>query len=157
MLSPGASSFFCAIPHLEIHAEHMEFDALLPHSKSMWTSHKGTSARKRFSTTLVQVERLSNYASTDRQSEESFFSALFSVSWSKFGAAEILPPVHREDLCVLVSTEKENIELDPYLNARIDPRSWKPTLFQLALQTMFYKQLKLPHFFLLPLLPGMCS
>lgn len=84
----------------EIHAEHMEFDALLPHSKSMWTS--------RFSTTLVQVEILSNYASThtrtvDRQSEESFFSSLFSVSWSKFGAAEILPPVHREDLCVLVS------------------------------------------------------
>lgn len=81
----------------------MEFDALLPHSKSMWTS-----ARKRFSTTLVQVEILSNYASThtrtvDRQSEESFFSSLFSVSWSKFGAAEILPPVHREDLCVLVS------------------------------------------------------
>lgn len=65
----------------------------------------------------VQVEILSNYASThtrtvDRQSEESFFSSLFSVSWSKFGAAEILPPVHREDLCVLVSTEKENIELE---------------------------------------------
>ncbi|WJX28824.1 NADH:ubiquinone reductase (H(+)-translocating) [Trifolium repens] len=35
---PDASSFFCAIPHLEIHTEHMEFDALLPHSKSMWTS-----------------------------------------------------------------------------------------------------------------------
>ncbi|KAK2396251.1 NADH dehydrogenase subunit [Trifolium repens] len=37
-LMPDASSFFCAIPHLEIHTEHMEFDALLPHSKSMWTS-----------------------------------------------------------------------------------------------------------------------
>lgn len=80
-ISNAGRFLFCAIPHLEIHAEHMEFDALLPHSKSMWTSHKGTSARKRFSTTLVQVERLSNYASTDRQSEESFFSALFSVSW----------------------------------------------------------------------------
>ncbi|MCI43915.1 hypothetical protein A2U01_0065154, partial [Trifolium medium] len=34
----GRFLFFCAIPHLEIHAEHMEFDALLPHSKSMWTS-----------------------------------------------------------------------------------------------------------------------
>ncbi|GKV52831.1 hypothetical protein SLEP1_g59391 [Rubroshorea leprosula] len=43
----------------------------------------------------------------------------FSVSWSKFGAAEILPPVHREDLCVRVSTEKKKIELDPSLNARI--------------------------------------
>lgn len=65
---PDASSFFFAIPHLEIHAEHIPFDALLPHSKSMWTSHKGTSARKRFSTTLVQVEILSNYASTHTRS-----------------------------------------------------------------------------------------
>lgn len=95
---PDASSFF--IPHLEIHAEHMEFDALLPHSKSMWTSYKGTSARKRFSTTLVQVEILSNYASTHTR--------IVKVK----RAAEILPPVHREDLCVLVSTEKENIELE---------------------------------------------
>lgn len=38
----------------------------------------------------VESEAISNekrfrwkYASTDRQSEESFFSALFSVSWSK--------------------------------------------------------------------------
>jgi len=106
---PDASSFFCAIPHLEIHAEHMEFDALLPHSKSMWTS---VSQKKvQHDPTLVQVEILSNYASThtrtvDRKSEESFFSSLFSVSWSKFGAAEILPPVHREDLCVLVSEIK---------------------------------------------------
>ena len=95
---PDASSFF--IPHLEIHAEHIEFDALLPHSKSMWTSYKGTSARKRFSTTLVQVEILSNYASTHTR--------IVKVK----RAAEILPPVHREDLCVLVSTEKENIELE---------------------------------------------
>ncbi|YP_008992298.1 hypothetical protein Salmi_Mp086 (mitochondrion) [Salvia miltiorrhiza] len=47
-ISNAGRFLFCAIPHLEIHAEHMEFDALLPHSKSMWTSHKGTSARKRF-------------------------------------------------------------------------------------------------------------
>lgn len=45
---PDASSFFCAIPHLEIHAEHMEFYALLPHSKSMWTSPEKGSARPWF-------------------------------------------------------------------------------------------------------------
>ncbi|WVZ26902.1 hypothetical protein V8G54_000071 (mitochondrion) [Vigna mungo] len=101
-ISHAGRFLFCAIPHLEIHAEHMEFDALLPHSKSMWTSkerqpEKG-SARPWFS-------------------EESFFSALFSVSWSKFGAAEILPPVHREDPCVLL----------PYLNARTDS-GWCATM-----------------------------
>lgn len=32
------ASVFCAIPHLEIHAEHMEFILRNPHSKSMWTS-----------------------------------------------------------------------------------------------------------------------
>jgi len=37
-ISNAGRFLFCAIPHLEIHAEHMEFDALLPHSKSMWTS-----------------------------------------------------------------------------------------------------------------------
>lgn len=46
-ISNARRFLFCAIPHLEINAEHLEFDALLPYSKSRGTSYKGTSARKR--------------------------------------------------------------------------------------------------------------
>ena len=45
-ISNARRFLFCAVPHLEINAEHMEFDALLPHSKFRGTSYKGTSARK---------------------------------------------------------------------------------------------------------------
>lgn len=67
----------------------------------------------------------SNYASTHTRivkvKKASFLLSLFSVSGSKLGAAEILPPVHREEgsLCAGIK-RKENIELDFECK---DPRS----------------------------------
>lgn len=115
-ISNARPFLFCAIPipHLEINAEHISMLYFLilspggPQPKER-QPEKGVEAPGK----KWQYFQTTHPLTLGSQSEESFFSALFSVSWSKFGAAEILPPVHREDLCVLVSTEKENIELDP--------------------------------------------
>ncbi|GAU19305.1 hypothetical protein TSUD_335910 [Trifolium subterraneum] len=89
---PDASSFFCAIPHLEIHAEHMEFDALLPHSKSMWTSPEKGSARPWFRWKYFQTTHpLTLGPSTVKVKKASFHPcSLFRGQRSILGAGNLI-------------------------------------------------------------------